>query len=78
MAFQVWVMGMAVIALLNESIPHIIAVAITHLLATAWSVFQIFNTQQFREDFQKKTSPADVCDANLLPNYWSQRNPAEV
>jgi len=30
MAFQVWVMGMTIIALLNESIPHLIAAFFTH------------------------------------------------
>jgi hypothetical protein len=78
MAFQIWVMGMSVIALMNESIPHLFAVLVTHLLATAWSGFQIYNTRQFREEFQQETIKADSCNINLLPSYWVQRNAAEV
>lgn len=78
MAFQIWVMGMSVIALMNESIPHIFAVLITHVLATTWSGFQISNTRQFSQNFQQTTRNADSCNVNLLPGYWSQRNAAEV
>jgi len=78
MAFQIWVMGMSVIALMSESIPHLFAVLVTHVLATTWSGFQIYNTREFREDFQEKTLQADSCNANLLPSYWSQRGAAEV
>lgn len=78
MAFQIWVMGMSVIALMNESIPHVFAVLITHVLATTWSGFQIYNTHEFRKDFQQNTSNPDSCNMNLLPSYWSQRNAAEV
>jgi len=78
MAFQVWVMGMTIIALLNESIPHLIAAFLTHILATTWSGFQIYSTYQFRKEFQQATSKAESCDTNVLPDYWSQRNAAEV
>jgi hypothetical protein len=78
MAFQIWVMGMSVIALMNESIPHIFVVLITHILATTWSGFQISNTRQFNQTFQQTTLKADSCNVNLLPSYWSQRNAAEI
>lgn len=78
MAFQIWVMGMSVIALMNESIPQIFVVLITHVLATTWSGFQISNTRQFNQSFQQTTLEADSCNVNLLPSYWSQRNAAEV
>jgi hypothetical protein len=48
LAFQVWVLGMSLVALLNESIPHTLAALLTHLLATTWSVYQIFNTRSFQ------------------------------
>lgn len=51
LAFQVWVLGMSIVALLNESIPHTLAALLTHLLATAWSVYQIFNTKNFQVRF---------------------------
>ena len=78
MTFQVWVVGMSVIVLMNKSMLHIFAIAITHILATTWSSFQLQNTHQFRTDFQQTTMPADSCGVNILPNYWSQQNAAKV
>jgi len=78
-AFQIWVLGMSVVAILNESIPHIIASLLTHLLATAWSGYQLYNTALFREEFQRSTIDSRRCgDVNLLPGYWQQRNAAEI
>ena len=76
MGFRIWVMDMTITALLNES--HLIAAFLTHILATTWSGFQIYNTYQFRKEFQQATSKTESCDTNVLPNYWSQRNAAEV
>ncbi|KAJ7275458.1 hypothetical protein B0H12DRAFT_1207933 [Mycena haematopus] len=78
-AFQFWVLGMSAVALLNESIPHIIASLLTHMLATAWSGFQISNTANFRADFNHYiTEGACAGVPPLLPNYWQQRAYAEI
>ena len=63
---------------MNESIPLIFAVAITHVLATTWSNFQTQKTHQCRTDFQLTTTAADSCGVNILPDYGSQRKAAEV
>ncbi|KAG8833768.1 hypothetical protein FRC17_010141 [Serendipita sp. 399] len=79
MAFQFWVLGMSVVAVLNESIPHIAASLITHILATTWSVYQIFNTATFRSEFIRSTIRSNLCGGtNLLPDYWSKRGTAET
>lgn len=79
LAFQVWVLGMSIVALLNESIPHTLAALLTHLLATAWSVYQIFNTKNFQNEFIRSTIDSGRCGGvNLLPGYWSQRHGAEI
>lgn len=77
LAFQFWVLGMSIVALLNESIPHIIAAVLTHLSATAWSGFQVYDTRTFHKDFKKLTTDGP-CHVNLLPNYWSSRAHAEI
>ncbi|KAG8774956.1 hypothetical protein FRC15_000894 [Serendipita sp. 397] len=79
MAFQFWVLGMSIVAILNESIPHIAASLITHILATAWSVYQIFNTASFRNEFTRSTIQSGLCGGiNLLPDYWTKRRSAEL
>ncbi|KAF7340022.1 B-block-TFIIIC domain-containing protein [Mycena venus] len=78
-AFQFWVLGMSAVALLNESIPHIIASLLTHVLATAWSAFQLSQTAAFHKDFtQYITNGACSGVPSLLPTYWDQRNDAEI
>ncbi|KAK7694292.1 hypothetical protein QCA50_001474 [Cerrena zonata] len=75
--FQVWVLGMSLVAILNESIPHIFASLFTHIVATAWGGFQIWHTGQFRENFLKLTVNGP-CHTNLLPSYWKGRAHAEI
>ncbi|KAI0932609.1 hypothetical protein AcV5_004218 [Taiwanofungus camphoratus] len=77
MMFQFWLLAMSFVALLNESIPHIIASLLTHILATAWGGFQIANTAQFHNNFTRLTTNG-ACGVNLLPTYWKSRSDAEI
>ncbi|KAJ6626849.1 hypothetical protein B0H10DRAFT_1996874 [Mycena sp. CBHHK59/15] len=78
-SFQFWVLGMSTVALLNESIPHIIASLLTHVLATGWSAFQIYHTANFRKNFNQFITHG-ACDGvpSLLPTYWKDRAAAEI
>ncbi|KAI0374485.1 hypothetical protein BV20DRAFT_936156 [Pilatotrama ljubarskyi] len=76
-AFQIWLLGMSLVALLNESIPHVVASLLTHILATAWGGFQIFNTEAFHRKFTTLTTNG-ACGVNLLPDYWKARSNAEI
>jgi len=75
--FQIWVLGMSIVALLNESMPHIIASLLTHVLATAWGGFQIVNTANFHTEFSRLTTNG-ACGINLIPSYWKDRAAAEI
>ncbi|KAI0343999.1 hypothetical protein BDW22DRAFT_1392179 [Trametopsis cervina] len=75
--FSFWVLGMSLVALLNESPPHIVASFLTHCLATGWSAFQLVNTQQFHTDFTRLTTRG-ACGVNLLPKYWTARAQFEI
>ncbi|KDR85303.1 hypothetical protein GALMADRAFT_52081, partial [Galerina marginata CBS 339.88] len=76
--FQVWVLGMSVVALLNESIPHILASLVTHLMATGWAGFQIVHTAHFRADFNRVITHGACKNVSLLPHYWEARSKAEI
>jgi hypothetical protein len=76
-SFQLWVLGMSLVALLNESIPHIIATALSHMSATTWGAFQIYNTLRFHQDFSRLTTNG-ACGINLLTGYWQSRAQAEI
>ncbi|KAJ3890652.1 hypothetical protein GG344DRAFT_66081 [Lentinula edodes] len=78
MSFQIWVLGMSLVALLNESIPHIIASLLTHALATGWASYQIVNTRGFERDFARVITHG-ACSGvpQLLGGYWTTRQDAE-
>ncbi|KAJ3786372.1 hypothetical protein GGU10DRAFT_290429 [Lentinula aff. detonsa] len=78
MTFQIWVLGMSLVALLNESIPHIIASLSTHAMATAWASYQIVNTRGFESDFSRVITHG-ACNGvpQLLGSYWTARQDAE-
>jgi hypothetical protein len=72
---------MSTVAILNESIPHTLAALATHVLATAWSGYQLVNTASFQSEFVRSTIKSGLCgggSVNLLPNYWVERRAAEV
>ncbi|THU91634.1 hypothetical protein K435DRAFT_840922 [Dendrothele bispora CBS 962.96] len=75
-SFQIWVLGMSFVALMNESIPHVVASLLTHVLATVWSGFQISHTASFRSDFNEVIVNG-ACGIPLLGNYWNERANAE-
>jgi hypothetical protein len=77
-AFQIWVLGMSIVAVLNESVPHTIATLLTHLLATGWAGYQIYNTAQFHGDFSRLSTNGACNPINLLPSYWTSRFGAEI
>lgn len=77
-AFQLWVLGMSIVAILNESIPHIIASLLTHMLATAWTGYQISHTESFKADFTRLTTNGACKPFILLPDYWRERRNAEM
>jgi hypothetical protein len=77
-AFQLWVLGISIAALLNESIPHILASLVTHMMATAWAAFKITNTANFRSDFNRVVTHGACNGTSLLPKYWRDRGEAEI
>jgi len=78
--FQLWVLTISVVALLNESIPHVLVSLLTHMLATAWSSFQIKRTSNFRAEFTRLTTQGACSPVNLLSKsaYWQPRGDAEI
>ncbi|KDN51542.1 hypothetical protein RSAG8_00087, partial [Rhizoctonia solani AG-8 WAC10335] len=73
-----WVLGMSVVALLNESVPHVIAAFLTHLLTTGWSTFQLMQTANFHSQFDRLTIHGACGGVNLLPFYWRMRVNIEI
>ena len=75
--FQFWVLGMSIVAILTESIPHIIASCITHLMATAWAAVQIVHTSNFKDNYHRAVIDGACQGTALIPHYWDARSKAE-
>ncbi|KAL7409616.1 hypothetical protein BDY24DRAFT_372466 [Mrakia frigida] len=76
--FMAWVAGMSIVAMLNESIPHVIAALLTHLLSTGWSAYQVSHTVVSHEAFHRVIN--GVCDGVSVLNagYWERRKMVEI
>ncbi|KAF8349794.1 hypothetical protein F5887DRAFT_942418 [Amanita rubescens] len=77
-AFQCWILGVSIVALLNESIPHICASMITHLMATCWAAFRIYDTAVFRSNFNQVIVHGACNGVQNLSHYWDTRFRAEI
>ena len=73
LAFQCWVLGVSIVALLNESIPHICASMVTHLMATSWAAFRIHDTAVFNSQFNEVIVSGACQGVEIIPNYWDGR-----
>jgi hypothetical protein len=69
---------MSIVALLNESIPHIIASLVTHVMATAWAAAQLTYTEAFRVSFNRIITQGACGGVSLLPDFWKARANAEI
>ena len=77
--FQFWVLGMSFVALLNESIPHILASLLTHVMVTGWAAFQITQTEHFKTTFARViTNGACKDHPALLTGFWAARSQFEI
>jgi len=65
LSYQIWVFGMSFVAVLNESVPHIIASFLTHIVATLWSGYQVYHSQDFRTSFARLVVQGP-CKSNIL------------
>ncbi|KIM28836.1 hypothetical protein M408DRAFT_134031 [Serendipita vermifera MAFF 305830] len=90
--FQAWVFGLSVVAVLNQSVPHVIATLITHLLVVIWSSWEYLDTFNFQADYNTLVlginAPGNptgeygkpgACDGqDFLPNYFGPRKTAQL
>jgi len=76
--FQFWVLAISIRALWNESIPHILASLLTHVMATAWGALQIIHTANFRAEFNQVITHGACNQTIISKSYWNARRRAEA
>jgi hypothetical protein len=83
---------MSCVAIFNESIPHVWATFITHLIAAQWSAFQLWSTHTFKAEYSRLIMGVNdpngylgllggpgACDGqDMLLSYFKPRMDAEL
>lgn len=78
-ALQFWLFGISVIAMMYDSVPHVLAVLITRITLTAWSVYALWRTGWQQSVFQQMIeSPSTPCSAAMFGDYFSTRIMYEI
>ncbi|KAK6909280.1 hypothetical protein I203_103297 [Kwoniella mangroviensis CBS 8507] len=71
-AFFIWILGLAIVGLLNVSIPHLLALLLSLIISMAWTTNGLRLSFKFWSTFESTTSTH--CDGiNVLPSYWEKR-----
>ncbi|KAF8824458.1 hypothetical protein HHX47_DHR8000059 [Lentinula edodes] len=71
---QFWLFILSVIAMIHDSVPHVLTVFITRILLTAWSIYSLWRTEWQQAVFQQAIeAPGTSCSAAMFGVYFSTR-----
>ncbi|KIM20568.1 hypothetical protein M408DRAFT_20440 [Serendipita vermifera MAFF 305830] len=76
--FYVWLAGIGLAAIMNESTPHLITVFLSSLFALLWSGTQVMRTRALRAQFDAFITHGACGGVDVLPFYWTQRERLEL
>ncbi|RXK35952.1 hypothetical protein M231_06775 [Tremella mesenterica] len=70
--FFLWILGLAIVALVTESTSHLIALLISLTLSTTWTAVNLSLSLSFRSSFQETMTQS--CEGlNVIPSYVTSR-----
>ncbi|PPQ64911.1 hypothetical protein CVT24_008251 [Panaeolus cyanescens] len=76
---QFWLLAISFNAILNDSVPHILAVLMTRTLATAWAMYAIWRGPFFKGNFHEiLADPGTPCSLDLFDTFWERRQGFEI
>lgn len=76
---QVWLLVLSYIAVIYDSVPYMLAMIVSRILATAWSAFEIWQTLNIERQFGQLLFGQDSpCNINIYPAYFSTRIGYEI
>ncbi|KAH9481284.1 hypothetical protein JR316_0005806 [Psilocybe cubensis] len=68
--FQFWLLLLSFVTILNESIPHLGAGLLGHLLGTAWAAYRVHFTKSLMDQYRNEIIP-NACDGrDFMGNWW--------
>ncbi|TFK37642.1 hypothetical protein BDQ12DRAFT_685042 [Crucibulum laeve] len=73
LSFQFWLFSMAVVTILNESLPHLGAALFGHILGTVWAGYRMKSTESLTNVYRKSIVPGPCRGVDLLGDWWEVR-----
>ncbi|KAF8064161.1 hypothetical protein FPV67DRAFT_1420008 [Lyophyllum atratum] len=70
--FNFWLFSLAVVTILNESLPHLGASLAGHVLGTAWAAFRVSSTEKLRRNYENLVVNG-ACQTDFMGDWWSLR-----
>ncbi|KAF8918318.1 hypothetical protein CPB85DRAFT_1214125 [Mucidula mucida] len=71
--FQIWMLSLSLVTILNESLPHLGASLAGHVLGTAWAGFRVSNSKMLQERYNNLIVNGTCDGIDLLGNWWDIR-----
>ncbi|PPQ64909.1 hypothetical protein CVT24_008249 [Panaeolus cyanescens] len=71
--FQIWLLILSVITIVQESIPHLGAAFFGHVLGTAWSSYRLRSTVVMMQLYRTQIVPGACGGIDLVGNWWEIR-----
>ncbi|KAK7468409.1 hypothetical protein VKT23_002924 [Stygiomarasmius scandens] len=79
LVLQLWLLGISVLAVYYDSVPHILAGLIAHILFTTWSIYSLWRTFYQQTIFdQMIETPGTYCSISMFSAYFRTRIAYEI
>ncbi|ESK85633.1 hypothetical protein Moror_9971 [Moniliophthora roreri MCA 2997] len=73
LTFHVWLFALSFVAILNESLPHLVAGLAGHALVTGWGGFRVENTDSIQDLYQSLIVKGTCNNTDFLGGWWETR-----
>ncbi|KAF8824463.1 hypothetical protein HHX47_DHR8000040 [Lentinula edodes] len=73
LTFQVWLLLLSFVTILNESLPHLGAAIAGHVLVTAWAGYRLNNTYKLQAHYETLIVQQACNDVDFLGSWWNVR-----
>ncbi|KAG7447263.1 uncharacterized protein BT62DRAFT_967139 [Guyanagaster necrorhizus] len=71
--YQIWMLSLSIIAILNESLPHLGAPLAGHILGTAWASFRVSSSKHLQARYNRFIVHGTCDGIDLLQDWWTIR-----
>ncbi|KAF8961596.1 hypothetical protein BDZ97DRAFT_1190460 [Flammula alnicola] len=71
--FQIWLFILALVAILNESIPHLVASLLGHMLGSAWAGYRVKSMEKLKDLYKNQIVPEACGGTDILGDWWDIR-----